>query len=503
MFNKLFVKNILSNIVGKLFGGFSSFIFIPLYIKFLGLEKFSIISFTIAIAGFMIFLDGGLTASITRELSNSINSKTIKAKIFKTLESTYFIIIIFIAVLVLILAETISNNFINSKLYSSEQLSFFVSIISFGIGFEMLFRFYLGGLIGLEKQVLSNTYRISWGLVRNGLVIFFISFNQSLSFFLLWQTLTTIVFVIILKFKMNHIIYGRYLVSIIPKIEINILKKIYKFALGMLLISLVAATNSQLDKIFISKYFDIINLGYYTLSVTIATGLYLLVNPIYVALTPRLTSLISLGSIDKVISLYNKSSLLSSIIIFSMSSQMFFFATEIFWVWFGDKNLGAESAQFLPVISFAYSMIAITIMPFSIAFANGYTKFNNYLGLMTLLITIPGYIYFIKFLGPIGGAYVFCFAQILVSIIYVYQIKKKFLKKMNPKTYFLKNLLFPLIISFSVTFVIHHFFEFRSSLNRLEILFFLCSSTVFVFLTNILILSFKDLKNLKMIFVKS
>ena len=186
--DKILIKNVLSNIIGKIFGGFSSFIFIPLYIKYLGLENFSLISFTIAIAGFMIFLDGGLTASITRELSNSNNSNNLKAKIFKTLESTYFLIIILTTVLLLFLSENISENFINSKLYSTKELSYFLNIISFGIGFEMLFRFYLGGLVGLEKQVLSNTYRISWGLVRNGLVIFFISVNQSLSFFFMWQT---------------------------------------------------------------------------------------------------------------------------------------------------------------------------------------------------------------------------------------------------------------------------------------------------------------------------
>mgnify|MGYP006077000371 CR=1 FL=1 len=494
--DKLLIKNVLSNIIGKIFGGFSSFIFIPLYIKYLGLENFSLISFTIAIAGFMIFLDGGLTASITRELSNSNNSNNLKAKIFKTLESTYFLIIILTTVLLLFLSENISDNFINSKLYSTKELSYFLNIISFGIGFEMLFRFYLGGLVGLEKQVLSNTYRISWGLVRNGLVIFFISVNQSLSFFFMWQTLTSLAFIIIIKLKMNHVIFGSYIINISPKIEFSILKKIYKFALGMLLISLVAAFNSQLDKIFISKNFDVSLLGYYTLAVTISTGIYLLINPISVALTPRFTSLITSGSIEKAMTLYSRISFLSAIVIFSISTQLFFFSKEIFWVWIGDKNLAIETAHFLPVISFAYSMIAITIIPFSIAFANGYTKLNNVLGLITLLITIPGYIYFIKYFGPIGAAYTFCFVQILVSIIYIYFIKKKFLKSISSSTIYLKNLLYPLVISFFVAIVIDYFTEFKNSFSRLETFYFLVLSTVFVFSINLLILSYRDIKKL-------
>ena len=44
------------------------------------------------------------------------------------------------------------------------------SIKSFGIGFEMLFRPYIGGLFGLEYQVKANKFLIAWGIVRNGVI---------------------------------------------------------------------------------------------------------------------------------------------------------------------------------------------------------------------------------------------------------------------------------------------------------------------------------------------
>ena len=53
-------KNIIANVIGKFWSILSGFLFIPLYIKFLGFESYSIISFTLIIAGIMAVFDAGL-----------------------------------------------------------------------------------------------------------------------------------------------------------------------------------------------------------------------------------------------------------------------------------------------------------------------------------------------------------------------------------------------------------------------------------------------------------
>lgn len=50
-------KNIFANLIGKFWSLLSGFLFIPLYIKYLGFESYSVISFTLMIAGIMAILD--------------------------------------------------------------------------------------------------------------------------------------------------------------------------------------------------------------------------------------------------------------------------------------------------------------------------------------------------------------------------------------------------------------------------------------------------------------
>ena len=85
-------KNILANFMGKFWAMISGFLFVPLYIRYLGFENYSIISFTLIISGLMIVLDAGLSATLSREFSRADNSFEGKNSIYKTLETCYLII---------------------------------------------------------------------------------------------------------------------------------------------------------------------------------------------------------------------------------------------------------------------------------------------------------------------------------------------------------------------------------------------------------------------------
>ena len=106
------LKNIFANVVGKFWGLFSNFIFIPIYIKLLSFESYAVISFGLIIAGVMAVLDSGLTATLSREMARADNSLQEKQRIFKSLESLYFVIMVMIILLVFCIA-----NFIASSLF--------------------------------------------------------------------------------------------------------------------------------------------------------------------------------------------------------------------------------------------------------------------------------------------------------------------------------------------------------------------------------------------------
>lgn len=445
-------KNIIANFLGRFWSILSNFLFIPLYIHYLGFESYSVISFTLVITGLMAVLDAGLTATLSREFSRMDNSKDDKIIIFKTLESTYFLIIGICTILIFILSNIIAENWLNLKTFEPEKISFFLKVISFDIGFQLLFRFYMGGLLGLEQQVKANMYQVGWGMLRNGFIVIALMYVPTLEFFFIWQTASTLIFVILIRLFLNDVLIGFYRFDFKFKIERKVLKSIWHFAGGVLLISLVSSLNTQMDKIVISKLLPVENLGYYTLSVSLAMGLIVIINPISVALLPRFTALFSSNREKEALMLFTKVNLFVAILIFSVMANMSFFSKELIWIWTGDMEIASQSHFYLPILATSAAMISLTIVPYDIAIANGYTKLNNILGLLSLFVTLPGYWLATKHFGAIGAAYVACSIQTLNTLVYTYVINKKFIKIESIKKLYLEQFFSPFLISCCVAF---------------------------------------------------
>lgn len=399
----------------------------------------------------MAVLDAGLSATLSREFARIDNSHDEKIRIFRTLESSYFIIVVICIILVFSLSGIIADNWLKLNSFTPTVIAYFLKIISIDVGFQLLLRFYMGGLLGLEKQVKANMYQVGFGVLRNGLVVVAILFVPTLEMFFVWQAVSTLLFTILLRFSLCKILIGQYFYFQL-KIEKAVFKDVWRFAGGMLLISLVASLNTQLDKLAISKFLPIESLGYYTLSVSLAMGIMILVNPISVALLPRFTALYSAGKNDEASSLFDKINLLVAILVFSVMANMVFFAKELIWIWTGKMELAEHAHVFLPIVALSFTMIALQIIPFNIAIANGYTKLNNLLGLVSLLVTLPGYWLATKYYGAIGAAYVFCSVQTITTFIYLYFINNKFLKIRRFYMLYIKQILLPPLISLPIAF---------------------------------------------------
>lgn len=479
------LKNVIANFVGRFWSILSNFLFIPIYISLLGFESYSLISFSLVIAGVMAVLDAGLSATLSRELARSDLSFKEKFRIFGTLETIYFLIAFVAVLLVFFSSSRIASDWVTSKVYSSEEISVFVKIISFDIGFQLLIRFYLGGFLGLEQQIKSNVIQVAWGITRNGLVLLVLFFVPSLQAFFLWQAASTILFVLFAGLLLRKQINGKYSFSI-RKIEKDVLKRTWKFASGMLLISIVAALNTQMDKLIISKLLPLESLGFYTLAVSLSMGIVVIVNPISVAILPRLTNYFTGNRIDDAQHLFKKVNMIVSILVFSLMAIMIYFSYELIFIWTGDSNIAIKASPFLPIIAIAVSMLSLATIPYNIAIANGNTKLNNIIGILSLLITLPGYWLATNFYGAIGAAYIFCLVQSIITIIYIYLINKKYFGVKNLKILFFKPMVLPLIFCLGLGYLFSFIPEFFKE-DRFFSLVWIMGSTFFTFGISLLI----------------
>ena len=90
-------KNIIANYIGKIWGIISVFLFVPFYIKLLGIESYAVINFYTVVLTIMYFADGGLSATLNREIARTTDKKYIGNMLF-TIEKVYLAICLFIII---------------------------------------------------------------------------------------------------------------------------------------------------------------------------------------------------------------------------------------------------------------------------------------------------------------------------------------------------------------------------------------------------------------------
>jgi O-antigen/teichoic acid export membrane protein len=472
-------KNIIANFAGKFWSLVSVFIFVPLYIDLLGFDSYAVISFSLLLSGIMAVFDAGLTATLSREFARSDRSSEEKKRVFFTLETLYLLLSLVIGSTLFFSAGFIASNFIKSSIFTPDTLTLFIQIMGGEIVFQMLFRFYLGGIFGLELHGVANLFQITWGVFRNGLVLVLLVFMPSLHVFFLWQMAISIAFAVLVKLKLHLQISGTFSQFFNLRINWVIWKETWRFTIGMMLISLVAALSTQLDKLIITKLLPLENLGYYTLAVSLASGLVMFVSPISTTLVPRLTALYSNGERDKAAHMFGVVNQAVVVLISSVAASMMTNSGHLIWAWTGRSDLLAQVPSILMIASLSYAMLSLTMLPYSVAIANGFTKLNNQLGIASLIVTIPGYCWAIPAFGMLGAAACFCIVQSAIAIVYYYFINKMYFG-ISTFNLFAKTLFFPFFVSGAVAWLLSLFPVYSGS-NRLMVFLWVGIVTLVIF----------------------
>ena len=104
-------------------------------------------------------------------------------------------------------------------------------------------------------------------------------------------------------------------------------------AAGMTGISVTAVILQQTDKIVLSKILPLEMFGYYTLATVVAGALYHFIGPVFSALFPRFSQLVSINDQAGLLELYHKSCQLMSVMILPAVIVVSLFSSEILLLW--------------------------------------------------------------------------------------------------------------------------------------------------------------------------
>lgn len=419
------IKNTVANIVAKAWNFASLYIFVPIWISYIGVEGYGVIAFYTVLSSLLGFADVGITATITREFSRDDVGNDYKQNLLKTIESFYFIIAFLVFIGVLIFAPQIVTAFLKSDTIPFQTLVYDVRIMGAVASINLLFYMYNGGLYGLQKQVMSNGLLVTYSVLRSVIVIPVLMVSPQVSSFLYWQLASVIVMAVVVRSVLLRQIKVD---DFKPSFNASILKNIWKFSVGMMLMSIIASLNTQVDKLITGNVLSLEDLAYYSLAGSYGMAVLFISQPIGVSFYPELTRLISIKDRESSDRLFLLFTYIVSVVSIGLGCILFFYVDDLLALWLHDSQTVAAVSTPARFLVIGYMFMSWQYGPYYLAMSNGHTKTNVRLGFVMLIFSIPAIYIIATKLGLIGVAIPFVIINVIASVYLGYSIVSRFMK---------------------------------------------------------------------------
>lgn len=432
-----------------------SLAFVPLYIKQMGIEAYGLIGvFTSLVAIFSLF-DLGMGTALNRETAR-LSGQPDKAQeirdLARTLELIYWPLAGLIALLVFFLAPFASDHWIKSQQLSTATIKDTIVLMGFAIALQFPFTLYSGGMMGLQRQVALNLLIAILATLRfGGAALMLLLVEPTIEVFFSWQILVSL---------LQSFAAGVLLWLNLPKSERAsrfkqpLLGRVWRFAAGVAGISMLAVILMQMDKIILSKLLTLEMFGYYSLASVVASGLYLLISPVFAAIFPRFAQLVAHGDEESLKRMYHLSAQFLSVLLLPAALMLAVFSQEILLLWTSDPIAADKAHTLVTLLVIGTAMNGLMNVPYALQLAYGWTRLVLYQNVVSIVLLLPFLVTMTKSYGAEGAA----IAWIALNVSYLLigqQIMHSRLLKREKWRWYSQDIMYPLIgalLALSISF---------------------------------------------------
>jgi len=412
----LLKKNIAANYAGNVWQAIMSLAFVPLYIKFMGIESYGLIGVFATIQGTFYILDMGLSPTLTREmarLSVLQGREQDMRNLVRSLEVIYWCIAIFIGIVTTAILPFIAHYWVKPDKLSAQTIVDCFRIMGVIMVLQWPASLYSGGLMGLQRQVLLNVINVGMSTLRGvGAVLILWLISPTIQAFFLWQIIVSITNSCLLALFLWRSLANSGERASFQK---QLVVEVWRFAAGMTAIAISATILTQMSQIILSSILTLEMFGYYTLAGVVAWSLFRLTGPLFSAIYPRFTQLVSLGDQDGLRELYHKGSQLMSVLILPVTVVVAIFSHEIMLLWTRNPVTAEKTHLLVSVLICGCALNGMMNMPGGLLLAHGNTRLLFFTNVIAIIVLVPLTVFMADLFGALGGAIVW----VIVNSSYV------------------------------------------------------------------------------------
>ena len=391
------------------------FLFVPVYLHFLGAEGFGLIGFFTTISGIVSLMDAGFGGAANRQFARldlTAQRDCVAARsLARSLEWLFWGAAFILGGIIIAIAPFIASRWLHTQYMGDKAVTDVLRLMGVTIIIQFPIAFYNGCLMGLQKQVRLNVLGATIATLRGvggSLVLWLIS-PTALAFFIS-QLIVTLVNVVAARQMLWHAL---------PKtnepaaFSLLRLREIGHFALGLMGTNVFSLALGQLDKIILSTLLTLENFGHYMLATSMSILVLRVAGPVYNAAYPRMTELVARHESEKFYAFYRRSTQLVTLVVVPFALLLAFFSKELLTLWTHDAGIGTEVQWTQTWLVLSTTLSGIMCINGATLLAHGNFSKSFRATLVVALLIFPT-TYFLTKSSGIEGAAV---ASLLLSIV--------------------------------------------------------------------------------------
>lgn len=447
-------RNLIANYIGQGWASFMGLAFIPVYIRYLGIESYGLIGLFGVLQAWLALLDMGMTPTLSREMARftaGIHSATSIRDLLRSIEVVATAVAVLISVGVAFSANWLATSWLHADHLPLPVVTQAFVIMGAVTALRFLEGIYRSSIVGLQRQVLLNMVSSAIATIRAlGGVGILIWLSPTIEAFFLWQGLTSLLSLVILSLAT----YGA-----LPKAKrsgkfsMEALRGIWKFAGGMMGITLLSLLLTTVDKMILTKLLTLSEYGYYTLASVVAGALYVLVSPITAAWFPRLSQLHAAGDNGELVRAYHQGAQLVSVIAGSAALVIMVNADILLQLWTQEVSLSQRTAPLLSLLVLGNLLNCLMWIPYQSQLAHGWTGLATRINTVAVLVIVPAILWVTPRHGAVGAAYVWVSLNAGYCLIGIHFMYRRILKT-EKWIWYRQDILKPLLAATIVVLVI-------------------------------------------------
>ncbi len=409
-------KNIAANFASSLWTGLVALVFLPLYIKYMGIEPFGLVGFYLTLQGVLAILDAGLATTLNREFARLSASHATEPmrRLLRTFELIYWGVAVGAGALVMLLAKWIASEWVKPEKLSIETVQQAVLLMGISFVVQWPLSLYSGGMMGLQRQVSLSAINAIAGTLRGGgvvLVLWLVS--PTIQAFFTWQILVGLLQTLAVAIALWRGIGGTGGAAF----DRVLLHATWRFAAGITIITALASVLTQLDKVILSRILTLETFGYYAFAGTVAASLYRVIGPIGSATFPRFSQLVGAGDETTLASLYHATAQIMSVIVLPAAVFIAFFARETLLVWTHDPVTARNTHVILSMLIVGTAMNGVLTIPYLMQLAYGWTRMVITTNTIAVIVLVPLVYFLTRRFGVTGAAFGWLSYNVTAAVI--------------------------------------------------------------------------------------